>query len=136
MNETSDLVLEFLKSHRLGTLATGRRDGSPQQTLIGYNFDGKDIVISAGEQSAKVKNLRKRPRASLSVTDGPKAVVVYGATLIIEGEEAEQIRASRMQFQRPAGQAPARPAPQRTQAGERVIICLTPERILANRLEG
>ena len=135
MNQQSDLAIDFLKSHRLGVLATGRRDGSPQQALIAYNFDGKEVAINTGEQSAKAKNLAKRPRASLSVTDGPKVVVVYGQARIARGAEAESYR-ERLQAPRPAADAPARTAPQRQQIGERVVIILTPEKILANRLEG
>ncbi|MGE3982908.1 MAG: pyridoxamine 5'-phosphate oxidase family protein, partial [Dehalococcoidia bacterium] len=36
----NDLQSEFLKSHRLGVLATSRRSGAPQVSIIAYNYDG------------------------------------------------------------------------------------------------
>jgi len=135
MNQIDASTEEFLKGHRLGVFATGKRDGSPQQALISYNYDGTDIVIPTGWESAKIKNLRRQPNASLSITDGPKVVVVYGPTTIIRGDEADSIRAARLQPPRPAGDAPARPATERARAGERVVVRLTPDRVIANRLE-
>jgi PPOX class probable F420-dependent enzyme len=131
MTDTNDVTLDFLKSHRLGIFATGKRDGSPQQALISYNFDGDDIVVGTGWDSAKVKNLRRQPRASISIVDGPKVVVVYGEATIVRGDEADSIREARLQPPRQPGQPPrARP-----QGGERVVIRLVPDRIIANRLD-
>ena len=130
--EPDALESEFLKTHRLGILATGKRDGSPQQSLIAYNYDGNDIVISTGDQAAKYKNLRKRPSASLIVTDGPKAVTIYGAATFIYGDAADAVREARLQPPRPAGNQPARPAPNR---GERLIIRIAPAAFFSNRLD-
>ena len=135
MNQADPIALDFLRSHRLGALATGGRNGAPQQTIIAYNFDGEDIVISTGADSVKTRNLRRRPLASLLVSDGPKAVVVFGPTRIATGDEAEQLRLTRLQPPRPAGEVPARTAP-RPQVAERVTIILKPERIRSNRLDG
>ena len=87
--ELQAMAEEFLKSHRLGIFATGRRDGSPQQSILAYRFDGTDVVISTGSEAAKVKNARKQPRVSLAVSDGPTCVVVYGAARLLQGAEAE-----------------------------------------------
>ena len=127
----NELENEFLKSHRLGVLATSRRSGAPQLSIIAYNFDGSDIVISTGDQSAKYKNASKRPAVSLIVTDGGKAVTLYGNADIIRGADAETLREQRLQAPRPPGQ-PARPVPNR---GERVIIRFAPEKVFSNRLE-
>ena len=54
--QPNEIESEFLKSHRLGVLATSRRSGAPQVSIIAYNFDGNDLVISTGVQSAKYKN--------------------------------------------------------------------------------
>ena len=40
---------EFLKAHSLGVLATGKRDGSPQQSILAYRFDGSEITINTGD---------------------------------------------------------------------------------------
>jgi PPOX class probable F420-dependent enzyme len=131
--QLTDLQSDFLKAHRLGVLATSRRSGAPQVSIIAYNFDGNDVVISTGDQSAKYKNANRRPEVSLIVTDGPKAVTVYGMAEIIRGEDAELTREQRLQPPRPAGApAPARTAPNR---GERVIIRFAPQKVFSNRLE-
>jgi PPOX class probable F420-dependent enzyme len=132
--ELNDLQSEFLKSHRLGVLATSRRSGAPQVSIIAYNYDGNDVVISTGDQSAKYRNANKRPEVSLIVTDGPKAVTVYGKAEIVRGEDAESLRDQRLQPARPAGSAPA-PARAMPNRGERVIIRFVPEKVFSNRLE-
>jgi len=130
-SEVNELQSEFLKTHRLGVLATSKRSGAPQVSIIAYNYDGNDVVISTGIQSAKYKNANKRPEVSLIVTDGPKAVTVYGSAEIVRGDEAVQIRENRLASPRPAG-TPARAMPDR---GERIIIRFRPEKVFSNRLE-
>jgi PPOX class probable F420-dependent enzyme len=132
-SELNELQSEFLKTHRLGVLATSRRSGAPQVSIIAYNFDGNDVVISTGDQSAKYKNANRRPEVSLIVTEGGKAVTVYGTANIVRGEDAEVMREQRLQPPRPAGT----PAPTRmpSNRGERVIIRFVPEKVFSNRLE-
>ena len=66
-------------------LSTGRRDGSPQTSLIGYCLDGGDAVITFRRSSAKYKNMVRQRRVALLVPDGRTAVTVYG-----DGEFVEQ----------------------------------------------
>ncbi len=131
--QPSDIQSEFLKSHRLGVLATGRKDGSPQQALIAYNYDGNDIAISTSDDSAKAKNVVKRGQVSLLVTDGPKAVTVYGTARIVRGSAAEAYQ-DRLASGRQGGGGGSRPAQTRS-GGERVIIVIEPQKYFANRLE-
>jgi PPOX class probable F420-dependent enzyme len=134
--ELSHFQSDFLKSHRLGVLATTRRSGAPQVSIIAYNYDGNDVVISTGDQSAKYKNASKRPEVSLIVTDGGKAVTVYGTAAIVRGAEAETLREQRLQPPRAATTpAPAQPARALPNRGERLIIRFTPEKVFSNRLE-
>lgn len=37
----TDDARSFLHDHRWAVLATGRRDGSPQQSMVGYSVDGE-----------------------------------------------------------------------------------------------
>ena len=87
----------FLREHRLGALATGRRDGSPQQTLISYDYDGADLVIQTGGESAKARNITRLPRVSLLVPDGGRNLVVYGAAEVLRSgsERRAAIRRAR-----------------------------------------
>jgi PPOX class probable F420-dependent enzyme len=69
----------FAESHVWGVLATGRRDGSPQQSMIGYLVDDQGrLVISAKSYTAKWKNAVRQPKVSVTVPDGRVHLVVYG----------------------------------------------------------
>jgi pyridoxine/pyridoxamine 5'-phosphate oxidase len=116
------IAQDFLKERHLGILATGRRKGTPQQSILSYNFDGKDVVISTGDVTAKVKNIRKRPGVSLAVTDGPRCVVVYGTARLLQGAEAEGYL--------------GRPAASGRQGGTPTLIVFAPETYRWARLEG
>jgi nitroimidazol reductase NimA-like FMN-containing flavoprotein (pyridoxamine 5'-phosphate oxidase superfamily) len=116
------IAQEFLKERRLGVLATQRRRGGPQMSILSYRFDGKDVVISTGSETAKVKNIRKRPGISLAVTDGPRCVVVYGEARLLEGAEAEAY----------LGEAPG----SGRQGGVPTLIVFSPETYRWARLEG
>ena len=63
-------VTKFLQDHRLCVFATGRKDGSPQQSYIGYQYDGKQFLLGGQATSFKMKNLARNPGCSLVVTDG------------------------------------------------------------------
>ena len=87
MSMTPEQV-QYLREHRLGALATGRLDGSPQLAWIAYEFDGSDIVVQTGLASAKVKNIARRGEVALLVPDGGRNLVVYGrAQVLASGSE-------------------------------------------------
>ncbi len=77
--------VDFLRECRFASLATGRRDGSPQQSLIAYDFDGTDIVLQTGISSAKAQNVGRRADVSLLVQDGGRYLTVYGRAEILDG---------------------------------------------------
>jgi PPOX class probable F420-dependent enzyme len=81
----------FLRDHVWAVLATGRRDGSPQQSMIGYVVDDEGrIVTSIKSYTAKWKNALRQPRVSLTVPDGRAHLVVYGDA---EAIDADPLRA-------------------------------------------
>ncbi|MGC7093073.1 PPOX class F420-dependent oxidoreductase [Amycolatopsis lurida] len=61
-------LLEFLRPRHQGILTTRRADGSPQLSPVtcGVDDEGR-IVIATYPQRAKVRNLRRDPRASMCV---------------------------------------------------------------------
>lgn len=120
--ELQAMANAFLEQHRLGIFATGRRDGSPQQTILSYRFDGSDVVIQTGSDAAKVKNARRRPRVSLAVADGPTCVVVYGEARLLQGADAEAY----------LGEAPG----SGRQTGTPTLIVFSPDTYRWARLEG
>jgi PPOX class probable F420-dependent enzyme len=79
---------DFLARHKWAVLSTGRRDGSPQSSLIGYHWDGADAVITFPRASAKYKNVVRQPRVVLLVPDGRTAVTVYGDGELVEQDPA------------------------------------------------
>ncbi|MEZ5140011.1 MAG: TIGR03618 family F420-dependent PPOX class oxidoreductase [Acidimicrobiales bacterium] len=77
----------FLVAHRWAILATGRRDGSPQQSMVGYLLDDEGrLVVSAKAYTAKWRNARRQPRVSLAVPDGRAHLVVYGTAECIDAD--------------------------------------------------
>lgn len=83
--------LDFLRSHVWAVLATGRADGSPQQSMIGYAVDDDlRLLVSAKSYTAKWKNALRQPKVSLTVPDGRAHLVVYGE---VEPIDADPLRA-------------------------------------------
>jgi PPOX class probable F420-dependent enzyme len=83
--------LEFLRSHVWAVLATGRADGSPQQSMIGYAVDDDlRLLVSAKAYTAKWKNAVRQPKVSLTVPDGRIHLVVYGE---VEPIDTDPLRA-------------------------------------------
>ena len=75
----------FLEDHTWAVLATGRSDGSPQQSMVGYSVDDDGrIVISAKAYTAKWRNALRQPHVCLTVPDGRQHLVVYGTAETID----------------------------------------------------
>jgi PPOX class probable F420-dependent enzyme len=75
-------ALEYVRSNHRAVLATTKRDGTPQLTPVTVGVDGAGhVVLSTREALAKVKNLRRDPRASVCVF--PDAF--YGHWVTING---------------------------------------------------
>jgi PPOX class probable F420-dependent enzyme len=133
-------ITEFLQSHRLCVFATGRRDGSPQQSYIGYQYDGKQLLLGGQETSFKMKNLRRNPGCSMVVTDGRGFLLVYGTAELV-GEESEMAKLQerfgpRAAPPRPATPPGSAPPPPPRPMGKRVNILMTPTKIIASRMRG
>lgn len=77
-----EAALDFIRSNHRAVLATLRKDGSPQLTPITVSVDANNkVVVSSRETAAKVRNLRRDPRAWLIVmNDG-----FFGEFVQIEG---------------------------------------------------
>lgn len=67
-----DEAREFVREHHRAVLATRRRDGSPQMSIIVCGVDGEGhIVISSRETAMKTKNIARDAHASICVfSDG------------------------------------------------------------------
>lgn len=81
---------EYLAERQLAVLGTGRRDGSPQLSLVTYLFDGEHAFVSVTKDRAKYWNVRRQPRVSLLIPDGRRQVIVYGDAEILEGQARDE----------------------------------------------
>ena len=71
---------EFAEMYIWAILATGRKDGSPQQSMIGYTIDDKGrLIMSVKNDRAKWKNVLRQPKVSLSVSSGRDCLIIYGS---------------------------------------------------------
>ena len=83
--------LAVSSSHVWAVLATGRSDGSPQQSMIGYTIDDElRLLVSAKAYTAKWNNAVRQPKVCLTVPDGRIHLVVYGE---VEPIDADPLRA-------------------------------------------
>ena len=78
-----DQAREFLRRNHRAVLATARDDGRPQLSPVTAAVDPAGrVIISTRETAVKVRNLRRRPFASLcAVTDS-----FFGEWVQVEGD--------------------------------------------------
>ena len=74
-----DAFLELLGVRGRATLATIKKDGRPQLSVISYAYDAAEQVIrvSITDDRAKTRNMRRDPRVSLMVHPEPYKYAVY-----------------------------------------------------------
>ena len=61
-----DEARAFLKEHHRGVLATTRKDGRPQMSVVSVGVDGEGrAVISTREDAYKTRHIRRDPRVSV-----------------------------------------------------------------------
>lgn len=86
---------ELLKGHQYCLLTTFHRDGTAVGTAMWFALDGETVFMSTTGASAKVKRLRRQPRATLGPCDsggrprGPQ-VEVEGQVIDPETEEGQR----------------------------------------------
>ncbi len=122
----------FLDDHLWAVLATGRADGSPQQSMIGYVVDDEGrLLISAKSYTAKWKNALRQPRVSVTVPDGRANLVIYGEA---EPIDADPVRAelTALVFARMGGTDPLDPATLVDSLNEqqRTVLRITPTKAM------
>ncbi len=62
-------VRALVDGKTFATIATLDADGGPQTSVVWVGLDDGDLVFSATEDRLKIRNLRRDPRASVSITD-------------------------------------------------------------------
>src|SRR5262245_5517604 len=63
-----DEARAFIREHHRAVLATRRRDGAPQMSVVACNVDDEGrVVVSTRETAVKAKNVRRDPRVSVCI---------------------------------------------------------------------
>ena len=124
---------QYLRDHSLAVLGTGRRDGSPQLSMIIYDYNGADLVISVTSDRAKWKNAIRQPNVALLVPDGRRQLIVYGTAEGITDTDARNAGTTRIRARagRPVEVTDAELTAE-LDAAHRVILRLTPDRAFMN----
>jgi PPOX class probable F420-dependent enzyme len=81
---------KLLAAGKFATLATIKRDGRPQLSVINYKYDAGVVRVSVTDDRVKVKNLRRYPLMSLHVVsdDHWHLVVAEGNAVLSPVAEA------------------------------------------------
>ena len=78
-----------------GVIATLRADGSPHATPVWVDYDGENVLVNSARGRAKVENIERDPRATVTVlpADDQQAgyVMVSGTAKIREEGALEHI---------------------------------------------
>jgi pyridoxamine 5'-phosphate oxidase family protein len=92
----SQKEIEYLKSQHLARIATLGRDGQPDVTPVGFEFDGQFFYIGGHnpEQTRKFRNVRSGNRKVALVVDdlvtvnpwNARGIRIYGAAELVQRE--------------------------------------------------
>ncbi len=130
----TDEQRQFLEEHRLCIVGYVRKDGPPALSPVYYVLDGDEIVISTTSSRAKGRAGRRNIAMSVCVlAESPpfQYLTVYGkAHVEDEGAVDAMMRIGEKMTGAPISEA-SRPAlEQRAKAEGRVVLRITPERIV------
>jgi PPOX class probable F420-dependent enzyme len=67
--QLTDAQKKFLMDKNFGHIATINKDGSPQASPVWVDFDGTHVIVNSEKKRRKVRNLKRDPHVSLSITD-------------------------------------------------------------------
>jgi len=83
----NDAVRALLEAKNYAVLCTTNPDGSPQSSVIWVGLDGDDLLFSTLRDRRKERNLRRDPRASVSIfslADPEEYAEIRGTVTITE----------------------------------------------------
>ncbi|MBB5853381.1 PPOX class F420-dependent oxidoreductase [Amycolatopsis umgeniensis] len=121
-------VRALVDGKNFATVATLDADGGPQTSVIWVGLEDGDLVFSATEDRLKVRNLRRDPRASVSITDAenPYRHTQLRGTVTITADPDKTL--PKTLSHKYLGQDPPAEGPE----VERVIVRLRVDRIAGN----
>jgi PPOX class probable F420-dependent enzyme len=131
---TPDEVREFLTyGTRTAKLATVSANGMPHVMPVWFVLDGEEIVFTTGAGSVKGRNLRRHPRAALVVDDDqpPFGFVHIRGHVTISEDLDDLLRYATAIGARYMGPDRAEEFGKRNAVPEELLVCLRPERVIA-----
>jgi PPOX class probable F420-dependent enzyme len=127
MTTLNEKQAKLFTDRNWGVIATIREDGSPQATPVWIDYDGENVLVNSAVGRAKVRNVERDPRATVTVlpADDQQSgyVMVSGPTRVVEEGALEHIN---MLAKKYLGQDKY---PYLGPGEKRVIIELRPERV-------
>ncbi|MFD0199832.1 MULTISPECIES: PPOX class F420-dependent oxidoreductase [Saccharothrix] len=124
----SESTRALVDGRNYSVLATLNPDGSPQTSVVWVTRDGDDLLFSTLRDRAKERNLRRDPRASVSVwsTADPEVYAeVRGTVTIVEDTDRALVKALSHKY---TGEDFPADAPGKV----RVVLRLTPTKVTGN----
>jgi PPOX class probable F420-dependent enzyme len=82
-------VDQMLRKVNPAVIATLRPDGSPHTAVTWYDWDGERALVNLDAVRARLRNLRRDPRVSLTVLDGAswyRQVTLFGRAVEIRDD--------------------------------------------------
>jgi PPOX class probable F420-dependent enzyme len=120
---------DLLEKPTFAHLATVRPDGSPQSSVMWFDWDGEKIRMTHTKTRQKFKNLADDPRVALSIADPEdqyRFLEVRGVVETVEDDD-EQASFYKSLQQRYGVDYPVR------DAAVRVVLTISPEKYVAVR---
>ncbi|HEY7071517.1 MAG TPA: PPOX class F420-dependent oxidoreductase [Acidimicrobiales bacterium] len=122
-----DTTRRLLDGKNFAVVATLDRDGSPHTSTVWYVRDGDTVLFSSAGHRAKIRNLERDPRVSLTVYDlaNPYSAIDIRGTAALEVDAQRELPARLSQ--RYLGQDAA-PEPEDV---VRYIVRIRPDKVTA-----
>ena len=125
----------FLERPNLyATVATLAPDGSPHQAVAWYVLRDDGVVVNTSAERQWGKNLRRDPRASISVEDGLESVSLRGEVELVDDHEQAQADIAEL-ARRYAGEAAEEMIENHFRKQRRISFVLRPARVHVYGLE-
>ncbi|MFI8997006.1 PPOX class F420-dependent oxidoreductase [Streptomyces sp. NPDC053542] len=128
--ELSEALKKVLDSPVLVTVATIQPDGSPQLSPVWVKRDGDALLFSTTAERRKAANLRRDPRVTVVVQapDDPYVYAEIRGTAEVSSEGAQELLDEvSVKY---TGKPYAEFNPRAGQDGERVVVRITPRKIV------
>ncbi|MFN8052058.1 MAG: TIGR03618 family F420-dependent PPOX class oxidoreductase [Acidimicrobiales bacterium] len=81
----NDAAQAALNSHKLAQLTTINPDGSTQVSVVWVKAEGDDVLLGHLGAGQKVRNLRRDPRATVTILTGERNQIGLDEYLVVHG---------------------------------------------------